>query len=122
MSSRSQPAGCRRAAIATGLLVGVALVFTAVGLTLVNRGACEGGCETLGLTLLYAGLPVSALLGVFFGGLVVAWPLDITVWVSIGFFLARRDRDRTVAASVTLVIALALVYGLVLSRFVEMVI
>ena len=97
-------------------------MFTAVGLTLVNQGGCEGGCETLGLTLLYAGLPVSALLGVFFGGLVVAWPLDITVWVAVGFFLGRRDHDGTVAGPVTVVIVLAILYGLVLSRFVEMVI
>jgi len=116
-----QSTGCRSAAIATGVLVGVAMVFMAIGLALVNDNTCEAGCETLGLTLLYAGLPVSSVFGLVFGDLVLAWPLDITLWVVVGFGLARLSdrRQRGIPGPVLVVVLLALIYGLVLSRFVE---
>lgn len=101
-------------------LIGVAVVFMVIGLTLVDDGSCSGACETLGLTLLYAGLPVSALFGVLFGDLVVAWPLDITFWVVIGFVIARSPRRLSVFGRLLIAILLALVYGLVLSQFVEL--
>lgn len=93
----------------------------AIGLTLINDSSCSDSCETLALTLLYAGLPVSAVFGVLFGDLVVAWPLDITFWVVVGFLLARfaDNRGRSVLGAVLLAVVLALAYGLVLSSFVE---
>jgi len=93
-----------------------------IGLTLANDSSCSGDCETLGLTLLYAGLPISAALGVLFGDLVVAWPLDITLWVVMGFFLARFSdgRGRNVVGPVLIAILFALGYGLVLSQLVEL--
>lgn len=93
----------------------------AIGLRLVNDQTCTGGCETLALTLLYGGLPVSAAIGVFFGELILAWPLDITFWVVIGFLLARMadKRRRNVLGAVLVTVILALGYGLVLSFFVE---
>lgn len=122
MAKRTEAPGCRSAAISTLTLIGVAIVFMAIGLTLVNDGACSGTCETLGLTLLYAGLPISAAFGVFFGDLVVAWPLDITFWVVIGFFIARSadGRGRSVLGPIVVAVLLALGYGLVLSQFVEL--
>jgi hypothetical protein len=122
MSDKPEPPGCRSAAIASGLLVGFGLVFMAVGLTLVNDNACENACETLALTLLYAGLPVSAVFSVLFGDLVVAWPLDITFWVVAGFLLARfaDSRHRNVLGGVLIAVAAILGYGLVLSSFVEL--
>ena len=121
MARKPEPPGCRDAAIASGLLVGVAVVFMAIGLTLVNDSTCDAACETLGLTLLYGGLPISAVFGVLFGDLVVAWPLDVTFWVVAGFLLARfsESRRRSVLGPALIVIVLALAYGLVLSRFVE---
>lgn len=121
MPSRTDPPGCRSAAIAVGLLVGVGLVFMAIGLTLVNDTSCAGGCETLALALLYAGLPISGAIGVFFGDLVLAWPLDITVWVVIGFLVARWSdrRGRNVLGAVLGAVLLAAIYGLVLSTLVE---
>lgn len=96
-------------------------MFMVIGLTLVNDSSCSGACETLGLTMLYGGLPVSAAFGVFFGDLVLAWPLDITLWVVIGFSIARfsDNRGRGILGSVLIVILVALGYGLVLSQFVE---
>ena len=122
--SQREPQGCRNTAIATAFLVGLALVFMAIGLNLVNQGGCDGGCETLALTLLYGGLPISAVFGVAFGDLVVAWPLDITFWVVIGFFLARHadNRRRRVTGPVLVTAVLAVTYGLVLSFLVEIVI
>lgn len=121
MASQPEPPGCRSAAIATGLLIATAVVFMIIGLSLVNDSGCEGLCETLGLTLLYAGLPISAAIGVGFGDLVLAWPLDITFWVVIGFLLARLsdNRNRNVLGATLIAVLLALGYGLVLSQFVE---
>ncbi len=75
----------------------------------------------MGLTLLYAGGPISAALGVVFGGLWVAWPLEITRWVVVGFTTARwaEKRSRGVLGVALVIVIVALVYGLVLSRFVE---
>lgn len=121
MSPKPEPPGCRSAAIATGVLVGTGLVLMAIGLSLVNDDACREACESLGFTLLYAGLPVSALFGFLFGDLVVAWPLDVTVWVIIGFMVARftDNRGRPVLGAVLAIVLVALLYGLVLSLFVE---
>ncbi|MFZ0013488.1 MAG: hypothetical protein WAL25_05160 [Acidimicrobiia bacterium] len=121
MAKRPEPPGCRSAAISTAVLVGVAVVLMVIGLTLVNDTSCDGACETLGFTMLYGGLPISAIFGVVFGDLVVAWPLDMTFWVVLGFLLARfaDNRGRNVLGPTLIALALALIYGLVLSQFVE---
>ena len=112
MTEQSEAPGCRDAAIATGILLTTAIVFMAIGITLANQADCSGACETLALTLLYAGGPLSAALGVFFGDLWVAWPLEITLWVVVGFLLARwagrRNRSVVPAALTLLLIALYL--------------
>lgn len=122
MARQTQPVGCRDAALATALLLGMAVVFMGVGLTLIRGNQCSGVCETLGLTLLYAGGPVSALFGVLFGGVVLAWPLDATLWVGAGFLAAgiagRRAEGGPLGIALLLVLA-ALGYGLVLSSFVQ---
>jgi hypothetical protein len=114
--------GCRDAVIATALLLGMGLAFMIVGLTLSRQTGCAGACETLGLTLLYAGAPISAVFGIFFDGLVLAWPLDITFWVASGFLIARwvaKRGGRGVLRPVVSLLVLALIYGLVLSQMVE---
>ena len=121
MAKKQEATGCRDAAISTGLLLGLAVVFMAIGLTLTNEADCVGSCETLSLTLLYAGGPISAAVGVIFGGLWVAWPLEITLWVVVGFATARwaEKRSRGVLGVALVIVIVALVYGLVLSQFVE---
>lgn len=103
------------------MLVGLAVVFMAIGLTMVGDRSCESGCETVGLVLLYAGLPLSAIFGLVSGDLVIAWPLDITLWVVLAFLLARvaDNRGRNVLGRVLVSVLVALLYGLVLSQFVE---
>lgn len=117
----TQPAGCRETGIAVATLLLFALPAMAIGLYMINQPGCASTCETLGLTLLYAGLPVSAALGVAFEAIVVAWPLDITMWVVVGFALARlaEKRENSPRAVAAAAVIGALVYGLVLSLLVE---
>jgi hypothetical protein len=108
-------------ALAVGLLLAIAAVFLGVGLALVRGEECAGTCETLAVTLLYAAGPVSALFGVLFGGVVLAWPLDATLWVAAGFLAARiaERRGQGPLGVALLMVIVALAYGLVLSLFVE---
>lgn len=101
--------------------MGTAVVFIIAGLLLSNADSCQGPCETLALTLLYAGGPISAAMGVFFGGVWVAWPLEVTLWIVIGFVSARwaERRGGSVLRLAITILALALAYGLVLSQLVE---
>ena len=108
--------------MSTIFLLAFGIVFFATGLTLINREVCEGLCETLGLTLLYAGGPVSALIGIFSDSVIVAWPLDVIVWVVLGFGVARVATNRRIQPWGMLVALLVffLIYGLVLSQLVEL--
>lgn len=123
-SERSTAPGCRETAFSTLLLLGLGGVFFIVGLSLAGQEDCADACQSLALTLLYAGGPVSALFGVLFGSLVMAWPLDITFWVVAAFVSTRwaTIRGRRPLATALVLIAVALAYGLVLSRFVEIVV
>ena len=122
MPRANEPPGCRDTAIATGFLLGFGIVLFAIGLTLINRDACDGACETVGLSLLYAGGPISALIGFFTDTVVVAWPLDVTLWVVLGFGVARwaGNRDRRPLGPSLVLLLFFVAYGLVLSQFVEL--
>jgi hypothetical protein len=121
---KDQDPGCRDAALATLFLLGVGIAMFASGLALINRaGGCAGSCEFFGIAMLYAGGPISALIGAFSDTVVVAWPLDVTLWVILGFWTARRaaaGRRSTMAYALMILLA-AVAYGLVLSQFVELV-
>lgn len=121
MPEPTESTGCRGAAESTAVLIGAAVVFVFAGLFLTNAESCTGVCETLALTMLYAGGPISAAIGVFFGGIWVAWPLEITLWVVVGFVAARwAERRSTRPVRVAMIVVLiALAYGLVLSQLVE---
>lgn len=101
----------------TALLLTLAVASLLIGLALIDGASCSGWCGRLALTLVYAGGPVSGLFGVLTTSLVVAWPLDLILWVALGFLLAGRRRP---ARALFLTIAAALVYGLVLSGMVEL--
>lgn len=122
MARKPEPPGCRNAAIAAGILVAVCLAFIAIGIPLVTSADCVDLCRTASETILFAGTPISAIFNMVFGGdLVVAWPLEITLWVVIGFLLARwaDNRGRGVLGPVMITLGVALAYGLVLSTQVE---
>lgn len=122
VANKSNPPGCRSAAIAAGILIAVCLAFIAIGVPLVTSPDCVDACRTASETILFAGTPISAIFNMVFGGdLVVAWPLEVTFWVVIGFALARYadNRARSVLGPVMITLGLALVYGLVLSTQVE---
>ncbi len=114
---REEGVGCRTAALTTLLLVLDAAALFGVGLWLTGSDTCTGSCETVGLTLLYAGGPVSALFGVLTGAVVVAWPVDLIVWAVTGFVIARIAGDRLRRAILFVVAAetTALAYGFALS-------
>lgn len=114
--------GCRDSALTTVFLLGFGIVLFAIGLTLINQESCTGFCETVGLTALYAGGPVSAAFGIPTDAVVIAWPLDVTLWVVLGFTVARwaENRDKPPLAVAMVVLAFFLIYGLVLSQLVEL--
>lgn len=122
VTQRDNAPGCRDAAIATGFLLVFAIALVAIGLTLVNGETCDGLCETAGLTMLYAGGPVSAVFGIFTDTVFVAWPMDPILWVVAGFWAARiaARRDSAALPIAVLFAGVAIIYGLVLSQFVEL--
>ncbi|HSK06550.1 MAG TPA: hypothetical protein VK990_03445 [Acidimicrobiia bacterium] len=122
MTNDSEGFGCRDSALSTLFLLGFGIVFFAVGLTLIGRDLCTGSCETIGLTLLYAGGPISAVIGIVTESVIVAWPLDVILWVVLGFTVARviGNRGTRPWGPLLTLIALFLLYGLVLSQIVEL--
>lgn len=119
--TRSDAPGCRDAALATALLLGLGIAFTFSGISLINDAGCEGSCELIGLTLLYAGGPIGAAIGVFTDSVVIAWTLDIALWVVLGFWAARvGSRGGSTWKFTLTVLGLALVYGLALSQLVTL--
>lgn len=122
MTTSSDGIGCRDAALSTAFLLGFGIAFFAVGLTLINRDPCTGLCESAGLTMLYAGGPISAAIGVLSDSVIVAWPLDTILWVVLGFSIARFAGSRGTRPWGLLVgvVLVSLAYGLVLSRIVEL--
>ncbi|MGH8913928.1 MAG: hypothetical protein ACRDZM_05350 [Acidimicrobiia bacterium] len=122
MPTQQDGIGCRDAAIATAFLLGFGIVLFAIGLTMINRDACTGLCENLGLMILYAGGPVSAVIGFLSDSVIVAWPLDVILWVVLGFGVARFAGTRGIRplGPALAVLGLFLAYGLVLSQFVEL--
>ncbi len=114
--------GCRDATISIAFLLTFGICLFAIGLTMINRDSCLGACETIGLTMLYAGGPISAIIGFFSDSVTVAWPLDVTLWVVLSFLIARIAGKRKIGplGPAVALMFLALVFGLVLSQFVEL--
>ena len=106
--------GCRAGALAGMSLLAGALLVGGLGLWLVTQ-------HETGLPLFYAAAPVSALFGVLGGGVPVAWPLDLAVWVVAGVLAGSWSHrsGRPVWLTTTVIAVGALVYGVVMSLFVE---
>ena len=121
MAEQLEGQGCRETTLVSGFLIAFALIAMAIGLVLINQTGCEGLCETAGVALYAAGLPLSAAMAFFFGDLVVAWPLDVTFWVVAGFLIVGRTsrKQSNPYPPALAAVVLAVVYGLVISTFVE---
>lgn len=116
--------GCRPAALAFALLALFVTVSAAAGVSLALRTGCEGVCEAVGFTLYAGALPISGVFAALAGDLPIAWPLDTTLWVIIALMLSRvAERRRLGVPPVVLTaIVIALLYGFMLSFFIEAVV
>lgn len=112
--------GCRSAFLAGLALLGWAVAIGALGLAMVLSDRCTAACNGIGLSLFYAAAPTSALFGVLGGGIPVAWPLDIGLWILAGLGAASwTSRIHRPMWRVAIGLAVgALVYGIVMARFV----
>lgn len=121
MTQKEAP-GCRDAAFATALLLGIGIALFASGLALVNQETCTGPCEFAGLAMLYAGGPISGLMGFLTDSVIIAWPLEVMLWVVLGFSAARWGavKERSTGTYVITILTISAIYGLILSQFVEL--
>lgn len=114
--------GCRLAAAAAGVLLGLAALGFWIGFFVLDPP---------NYVLVFAALPVSALFTVL-GALLasassdflLAWPVDLALWLAAAFVVSRwatskQLRPRAYASRFLLVVVIALVYGVALSLLVE---
>lgn len=106
-------------------LAAVFLLFSAVGLAagirLISNQACERLCETAGLALYGAGGPVSGLFAALAGGLVLAWPVDITLWIVLAFGAIKLSNARAIPIRRVAIWVLsgALLWGVLVASLLE---
>ncbi len=100
----------RSTGLAFAVMAGVAAVGAAIGFI------------TFSIPLLFGALPASALLTSLGGQLVVAWPLDTVVWMSLATLIGRgTDIPGSPAwwRKVVIVLAATGAYGVMMSLLVE---
>ena len=111
--TESDGVGCRPAATATAIFILFSVAMLAIALII-------GLDQRLSYPFLFAGGPVTGLLTSLGGDLAFSWPLDLTVWTVLGFFVARyADEPARYRFMVGLVIAAALILGLATGLLVE---
>ncbi len=105
--------GCRPTLAAGGAFLFAAVVLFALGLVVgLDRRAAY--------PLLFAGAPVTGLVTALGGDLAFAWPLDVTVWLVLGFVPARwAEHPRRFWGAVAAILTTALAYGALMSLLVE---
>lgn len=97
--------GCKPAAVATAVFIGFSIAMLAIALII-------GLEQRLAYPFLFAGGPVTGLVTSVGGDLAFSWPLDLTVWTVLGFFVARyADRPERYRFMIGAVIVGALVLG-----------
>lgn len=105
--------GCRPAAVAT-------LTFLAFSVAMLIIALVIGLEEQLAYPFLFAGGPVTGLVTSVGGDLAFSWPLDLTVWTVLGFFVARyADRPERYRFVIGGVIIVALILGTGMGLLVE---
>jgi hypothetical protein len=118
----SKPQGCGLAAAAASVLLGLAALGFWIGFFVVDPP---------NYFIVFAALPVSAfftvlgaLLSSASSDFLLAWPVDFGLWLAVAFvasrWATRKDLKLRAYASVFLIIvAIALIFGLVLSLLVK---
>lgn len=118
----SKPPGCGVAAASAAILLGLAALGFWIGFFV---------ADPPNYFIVFAALPVSAfftvlgaLLSSASSDFLLAWPVDFGLWLAVAFvasrWATRNDLKLRAYASVFLIIvAIALIYGLVLSLLVE---
>jgi hypothetical protein len=105
--------GCRPAAVGT-------LTFLAFAVAMLVIALVIGLDEQLAYPFLFAGGPVTGLVTSVGGDLAFSWPLDLTVWTVLGFFVARyADRPERYRFVIGGVIVVALILGTGMGLLVE---
>lgn len=112
--------GCKSLVAVAGALVAFAVVMVTVGLVIL-LGDPSPTLEAIGFTAYAAGAPVSGAFAALAGGLPLTLYLDVLVWILIGAGIVRlADRGRSLARLVVMTVAVAIVYGVVISALVEL--
>jgi hypothetical protein len=105
--------GCRPAAMGTLTFLAFAVVMLVIALVI-------GLDNQLAYPFLFAGGPVTGLVTSVGGDLAFSWPLDLTVWTVLGFFVARyADRPERYRFAIGGVIIVALILGTGMGLLVE---
>jgi hypothetical protein len=112
--------GCRDLTFSTAAFVAFAAPSVAVGLALFLPDSSGPVAQKLGLALYAAGAPVSGLFSALAGGLPLTIFLDLLVWILAGNIAARLSERRRLVLwkTVSVGVACALVYGVVISTFI----
>lgn len=113
--------GCRTLVTTLGVLLVFAVASVAMGLAIALGDDVGRLGERIGFTLYGAGAPISALFAAIAGELPLAPLTDVIVWIVAAAGTTRLTERRGIpmARSIALVIAMALVYGVVVSSFIE---
>lgn len=77
------------------------------------------GIVTTNFALYFAGLPASGFFALFGSELILAWPLDALVWISIAWTVGQRVPPSRYVRVVLIILGAAIAYGYTLSQFVE---
>ncbi len=105
--------GCRPAALATLTFVGFAVAMLVIALLI-------GLDQQIAYPFLFAGGPVTGIITGIGGDLAFSWPLDLTVWTVLGFFVARyADQPQKYRFAIGGVILAALILGVGTGLLVE---
>ncbi|MDF1595612.1 MAG: hypothetical protein P1T08_05905 [Acidimicrobiia bacterium] len=105
--------GCRQAVMATVVFIAFALAMLVVALLI-------GLDQQLAYPFLFAGGPVTGLVTSIGGDLAFSWPLDLTVWTVLGFFVARyAEQPNKYRFAIGAVIMAALVLGTAAGLMIE---
>ncbi len=112
-NNEQEGVGCRPAAYATLTFVGFAIAMLAVALLI-------GLDQQVAYPFLFAGGPVTGLVTSIGGDLAFSWPLDLTVWTVLGFFVARyAEQPQKYRFAIGAVILAALILGVGTGLLVE---